>query len=136
MVDHRAGNRKLFGINSDGNLIFLELPPSGCEAVHLLLEEIRYAKTRESGEWTLMGTGFRKGDGIDGWRVTGVNRATHQTLEYWVQNGRLFHVQSGAGPQDHYAQFVIGQPVKRVDPSVKAVILDTVEIWSSGGTSI
>jgi hypothetical protein len=103
--------------------------------VHLLLEEIRYEKTRESGEWTLMGTGFRKG-GIDGWRVTAVNRATHQTLEYWVQNGRLFHVQSAAGLRNHDAQFVIGHPVKRVDPSVKAAVLDVVEVWSSEGSSL
>jgi hypothetical protein len=101
----------------------------------MLLEEIKYAKTRENGEWTLMGTGFRKG-GIDGWRVTCVNRATHQTLEYWVQNGQLFHVQPAAGLRNHHTQFVIGHAVKRVDPSVKVVILETVEIWSSEATSV
>ncbi len=98
----------------------------------MTLEEIRNAKIREIGDWTLTGTSFRKGNRIDGWRVTSVNGVTHQTLEYWVQNGRIFHVQSADGLRNHYAQFVIGHPVKRQDPSLKATILDTVEIWSSG----
>jgi hypothetical protein len=104
--------------------------------VHPVLEEIRSAKIREIGEWTLTGTSFRKGDRIEGWRVTAVNRATHQTLEYWVRTGRIFHVQSSSGLRNHYAQFVIGHPVKRVDPSLKATILDTVEIWSSAEAPI
>jgi hypothetical protein len=119
------------GVNSHVKLLFLDFHHLHARAVHLALEEIRSAKIREMGEWRLTGTSFRQGGRFDGWRVTGVNRATHQTLAYWVQSGRIFHVQSTAGLQNHYAQFVIGHPVKRVEPSLKAMILDTVEIWSS-----
>jgi hypothetical protein len=133
-VIHRASHPRFFGIKSSGKLIFLGLAIS--KAVYLALEEIRQTKTREIGEWTLAGTGIRNGDRIDGWRVTSVNRTTHQILEYWVQNGRLFHVQSTAEHHNHQAQFVIGHPVNRVDPSLKAAILDTVGIWSSDEASV
>ena len=89
------------------------------------------ARIREFGDLTITGTSFRTGERLHGWRVSAVNEATQQSSEYWVRDGQVFHVQIAPPARNHRSPFVIGRPVKRMEPSTRAAILDAVKSWSS-----
>jgi hypothetical protein len=94
-------------------------------------EEVTQCKIRDFGELTIKGTSFSNGSRLVGWRVTAVDQSTGYGHEYWVQDGRMFHVQLATSPPwTHRTPFVIGDPVKRVEPSAKAAVLQAVEEWS------
>jgi len=82
------------------------------------------------GDFKIAATSMPTGTGL-GWRITTTNQNTGLQHDFFVDDGRIYHVQfQSSPPWSHQTSFVVGSRVKRIMASEKQAILQAVGGWS------
>jgi hypothetical protein len=108
------------------------IPPKS-EAQSLVSTEKGGMKVGAFGNFKIEGSSLRVSSRLLDWRVTATDQTTGLEHDFFVREGRIYHIQFYSSPPwNHSTQFTVGGRVKRIMGSEKRAILQAVAEWSSG----
>jgi hypothetical protein len=108
-----------------------EILPPKSEAHSLMSTENGAMKVGVFGNFRIEGSSLRATSRLLGWRITATDQTTGLQHDFYIREGRIYHVQFHSSPPwNHSTEFTVGGREKRIMDSEQRAILQAVADWS------